>query len=115
MGGRAERANFRKSRRRNVAPNFEFEYDARVLTGHERTTLGVESRPGGDVCLRLPQHAPNGGAADDDPSRYSVVLIQNHFARYPLAVHLYDLGPARGLRVVGLERLEQTLAELEKK
>jgi hypothetical protein len=102
------------ARRRNVAPSFEFEYEARLRTGHTRTPLAVQSRPGGDVCLALPPHAPDGGAADDDPSRYAIVLIANHFAKYPLAVHLYDLGPVRGLRIVGLERLEQTLADLEK-
>ena len=103
------------ARRRNVAPGFEFKYDARLLAGRKRTPLRAERRPGGDVCFRLPQHAPDGGSPDDDPSRYAVVLIANHFAKYPLAVHLYDLGPSRGLRIVGLERLEQTRADLDKR
>ena len=58
----------------------------------------------------LPPLAPHRGAPDADPSRYVIVTIGNRFAKYPLEVHLYDLGPSRGVRVVGVER---TLAENE--
>jgi hypothetical protein len=102
------------ARRRNVAPAFEFRYEARVRGPNGKLTrLEVQDRSGGTVCLVLPPRAPHGGTADDDPSRYTVVTIENRFAKYPLEVHLYDLGPRRGVRVVGLERVERTLAEIE--
>ncbi len=36
--------------------------------------------------------------------RYVVVDLKNGDARGPLRAHLYDLGPARGFRLVGIER-----------
>jgi hypothetical protein len=102
------------ARRRNVAPPFEFKYEARQLGPDGKLTrLDVRERGGGSVCAVLPPVAPDGGAADGDPSRYTTVTIENHFAKYPLEVHLYDLGPSRGVRVVGLDRVERTLAEIE--
>ena len=44
----------------------------------------------------------------DDAVRYVVVVLENGVASYPLAAHLYDLGPGRGYRVVGIERPEST-------
>jgi hypothetical protein len=41
-----------------------------------------------------------------------IVTISNAVSRYPLRAHLYDLGPANGFRLVGLERPEQAAAEL---
>jgi hypothetical protein len=102
------------ARRRNVAPAFEFEYEARWRNASGPLThLEVQDRGDGNVCAVLPPIAGDGGARDDDPSRYLVVTMANHFAKYPLEVHLYDLGPRRGLRVVGLQRVERTLAEIE--
>jgi hypothetical protein len=102
------------ARRRSVAPEFEFRYEARLQGPDGRLTpVTVQTRPGGEVCAALPAMAPDAGPPDDDRSRYGVVTIGNRYARYPLTVHLYDLGPSRGLRVVGLERLETPLAEPE--
>ena len=89
---------------------------ARILSRFEREDierLDVQDRSGGTVCMVLPPMAPHGGAPDADPSRYVIVTIGNRFAKYPLEVHLYDLGPSRGVRVVGLEGVERTLAENE--
>ena len=82
---------------------------ARILSRFEREDierLDVQDRSGGTVCMVLPPMAPHGGAPDADPSRYVIVTIGNRFAKYPLEVHLYDLGPSRGVRVVGLEGVE---------
>jgi hypothetical protein len=64
----------------------------------------VERSAGGVVCATLPRVAPDGGSADDAPSRYVRVRIEDGVARGPLIAHLYDLGPARGYRLAGLER-----------
>jgi hypothetical protein len=77
------------------------------------TALDVEVRPAGEVCVRAPLAAPDGAPAPDDASRYRVLVLSNGFAPYILLVHLYDLGPSRGLRVVGLERPELELSELD--
>jgi hypothetical protein len=72
-----------------------------------RSGLAVERRPEGRVCVRLPHAAPDGGPRDDAAQRYAVVTIEDGVSRGPLRVHLYDLGPARGYRLVGLERPAQ--------
>jgi len=81
-----------------------FRYTARVL-GHGWTT--VERRAGAELCVLLPHVARDGGVSDDAPSRYVRVRIEDGVARGPLVVHLYDLGPARGYRLAGLERPEK--------
>ncbi len=86
---------------RGLRDKAAFRYFARRLGG---PWLPVERRPGGKVCVALPHVAPDGGAPDDAPSRYVRVRIDDGVARAPLVVHLYDLGPARGYRLVGLER-----------
>ncbi len=45
---------------------------------------------------------------------YVVVAIDNGQSRYPLGVHLYDLGPQGGFRLVGLTRPEVTWAKLSR-
>jgi hypothetical protein len=58
---------------------------------------------------RRPAHLSGAAAAADDPRRYGVLQIDNGSpaSRRPAAtvlVHLYDLGPDRGFRMVGIER-----------
>ena len=88
-----------------VAPAFS--YRARVYAGAElaqRTSPVVRAGAGGEVCLTVPHVADDGGAPDAAASRYVVVDILNGVAPGPLRVHLYDLGPRRGFRLVGIER-----------
>lgn len=61
---------------------------------------------GGRTCISVPSRAPDSGPADDDASRYVVVDVKNGVADGPLRAHLYDLGPKRGLQLVGIERPE---------
>lgn len=103
------------ARRRHLALDDRFSYQARLSHAGSLKALPVEPRPNGEACIRLPHIAPDGGPADTDPSRYGVLAVDNHFAQFPLSIHLYDLGPARGLRVVGLERAERTLEVFEGK
>ena len=57
------------------------------------------------VCLEL-SHGEFGNAPDGAAARYVVVDITNGHAPGPLRAHLYDLGPERGYRLVGIERPE---------
>ncbi len=82
-----------------------FRYTAHLPSGEtipdERTTSD------GGICVTMPHVAPDGGPADDAPSRYVRVTIEDGVATGPLAVDLYDLGPVRGYRLAGLERPER--------
>jgi hypothetical protein len=81
----------------------DFHYDARLSNG---ATLPVTRRPEGGICVALAHVAPDGGSPDDARGRYVRVTIADGVARGSLVVHLYDLGPARGYRLAGLERPE---------
>lgn len=95
------------ARRELDLPASRFRYQAAVFGGAglaRRTPPPVRPGAGGEVCLTLPHVADSGGAPDDDASRYVVVEITNGFAEEPLRAHLYDLGPSRGFKLVGVER-----------
>ena len=78
----------------------------RPIAAAVRCRFRVETSAAGKVCFALPHARVSQGVAHDDASRYVVVSIANGAAKYPLLVHLYDLGAERGFRVVGLERPE---------
>jgi hypothetical protein len=90
------------ARRRGVRPDGDFKYTAEMKG---KGAVTVEAKAEGAICMTLPHVAQDGGAADDDASRYVVVRVTNGAAKRPLEAHLYDLGPGRGFKVVGLERL----------
>jgi hypothetical protein len=81
-----------------------FRYAARFAKG---PWLNVERRMGAEVCATLPHVAADGSLPDDARERYVRVRIQDGVAKGPLVVHLYDLGPARGYRLAGIERPER--------
>jgi hypothetical protein len=64
----------------------------------------VRAEEEGRLCLTLPHVAADGGAPDGDASRYVVVTVLNGQAPGRLRAHLYDLGPSRGFKLVGIER-----------
>ena len=80
-----------------------FHYTARWMDGRFLPL----ARDGSSVCVALPHVAPDGGPADDAAERYVRVRLEDGVARGPLLAYLYDLGPARGYRLVGLERPEE--------
>jgi hypothetical protein len=95
------------ARRTHAAPIPKFRYSTRTYADWPaKRTSGatVEVGEQEQVCVSLAARAPDGGAADDDASRYVVVDIANGISRGVLRVHLYDLGATRGLRLVGIER-----------
>lgn len=67
-------------------------------------TLAPEWQPGGRVCVDLRHVAADDAGPDDSPERYVVVDVKNGYAAGVLRVHLYDLGPKRGYRMVAIER-----------
>jgi hypothetical protein len=99
------------ARRRALRPPEGFRYRALASGAQGVRELQPEVRAGGEVCLPLTHEAADGGAAPDDPSRYRVVGVDNGQSRYALAVHLYDLGPSGGFRIVAVQRPEAALAD----
>jgi hypothetical protein len=94
-----------------VFPDGVFHYSATRYVGATlaratEPSVVLRSGEGGLVCLRVPHHAPNRGAPDADASRYVVVEVNNGQSKGPLRAHFYDLGEARGLAFVGVERPE---------
>ena len=85
--------------RRQVRDPASFRFEAAV----GQTPVPVRLRDA-SVCLALPHVAADGGSPDGDPSRYIDVTVTDGVARGPLVAHLYDLGPARGFVLAGLDR-----------
>src|SRR6185295_15499920 len=99
------------ARRRAQWKDAEFRYQARVWQAEGASALAPSVREGGGLCVGLP-HARLDGVPADDRRRYTVVLLDNAQASYPLAVHLYDRGAGSGFSLVGLERPEARFAEV---
>lgn len=84
----------------------DFSYRATLWTGTSldvSTSVPVEALADGRLCVELPRVAKDAKAADDDPSRYAIVEVENGVAAGPLRAHFYDLGE-RGFKLVGVER-----------
>lgn len=95
------------ARRTGVARPQDLRYEAAMYAGESlalHTRPVVRPSPDGGVCLSLPHIAADGGAPDDAPSRYAIIDVLNGQAPGPLRAHLYDLGPRRGYKLVGIER-----------
>jgi len=93
-----------------VVPDEGVSFRARAYRGASLTPtrdlhLIATSHP--RVCVELPHAAIGADVAPGDARRYVVVDIQNGYAPGPLRVHLYDLGPGQGYRLVGVERPER--------
>jgi hypothetical protein len=95
------------ARLREIAPDDRFQYHASLSVegAVEGRSVPVDPSRSADVCLTLPHVAADGGSPDDARGRYVIVQLTNSVAKGPLAVHLYDLGPARGYKLAGIERL----------
>ncbi|MGD0676400.1 MAG: hypothetical protein ABSC94_13355 [Polyangiaceae bacterium] len=81
-----------------------FRYSAKFVGG---AWLPVDRRPAAQFCVTLPHVARDGGVPDDAAERYVRVRVEDGVAKGPLVAHLYDLGPARGYFLAGLERPER--------
>ncbi len=56
------------------------------------------------VCTEVPHERIAADVPLDDPSRYALVDLYSSSAPNPLRVHVVDLGPGKGFRLVGVER-----------
>ena len=95
------------ARKTATYPEGRFSYSAKQFAGEAlapRYRLTPTISEGGRVCVNLGHVADDGGSRDDSPSRYLYVELANGHADAPIKVHMYDLGPQRGFRIVGLER-----------
>jgi len=93
-----------------VVPNESTSFRARAYRGakYEPTrALRLLSAATPRVCVELPHATLPASVAPDDARRYVIVDLDNGYSRGPLRAHLYDLGPAGGYRLVGIERPEQ--------
>ncbi|HWA72576.1 MAG TPA: hypothetical protein VG937_09585 [Polyangiaceae bacterium] len=97
------------ARKTRIVPNESLSPRARVYRGESLADGGavpVRIAPDATFSLQIAHSARDGGDPDDAPARYLVVDVFNGYAPGPLRVHLYDLGPARGFRLAGIERPE---------
>jgi hypothetical protein len=62
--------------------------------------------PAPEVCVDIPHAELPAALPQSAPARYTVLDITNGYAPGPLRLHLYDLGPTGGYRLVGIERPE---------
>ena len=95
------------ARLRSVSGEDRFHYHASLSIEGAAASKSVPVVQGksSEVCMNLPHVAADGGSPDDAPGRYVIVQLTNGVAPGPLAAHLYDLGPARGFKLAGIERL----------
>jgi len=89
---------------RGLRASTNFRYSAWSSKGPKE--LAVADQPDGRLCVALPHVTGSGGGLDDAAERRVTVTIADGVARGPLVAHLYDLGPARGFRLAGIERPE---------
>jgi hypothetical protein len=97
------------ARKSRTVPQETVSFRARHHAGgalEPKGPLIVTAAATGRVCVRLVHTSGDAGPPDADPARYLVVDISNGYSRGPLRAHLYDLGPRRGFRLVGIERPE---------
>ncbi len=93
------------ARLRGVVPAERFRYQAFERVGENLRWIAVTPEADGKVCLAPPaSQAPDGGSADDAAERLVIFQIDNGTGAGPLEIHAYDLGPARGVQIVGLRR-----------
>ena len=98
------------ARLNEVVPNEPTSFRARAYRGapaEPTRDLRLISEATPRVCVELPHADLGANVPADDARRYVIVDLENGYARGPLRVHLYDLGPAGGYRLVGVERPER--------
>ena len=94
------------ARLRGVYAEAAFHYAAVQTAGNKRWAVPVTAKPDGVVCL-APSSFAAPGLPDDAAGRLAVFRLDNGTAAGPLEIHAYDLGLARGMRLVGLIRPER--------
>lgn len=94
------------ARQTKTWPAASFRYAGTIWSGtmlDQRKDAKLSAGEDGWVCVTLP-HVGRAGLPDEHPERYLVADLTNGVAPGPLRAHLYDLGPEKGFRLVGIER-----------
>jgi hypothetical protein len=95
------------ARRARVFESTSFKYATSQYAGATlapRAGGAVREEGESGICTPLAHFAADVGDPDDSANRYLVVDVTNGLAPGPIRAHLYDLGPKRGFRLVGIER-----------
>ena len=95
------------ARQTGVFPKAHFAYTAAMYTGSDlapRPGACADAAPDGSVCVTLEHFASDSGPEPGSAERYTIVDITSGQAEGAVRAHLYDLGPARGFRLVGIAR-----------
>ncbi len=94
------------ARKTETWPVNSFRYRAAVTRGNEDrgSLVPITVSAEGKLCMAVSSRRPDGGAPDNAESRYAVLRISNGVSERPLEVHMYDLGPKRGLVIAGIAR-----------
>ena len=94
------------ARQTRIVPNEGMSFRAYLYRGGSLKPAGKPrfrhvSPP--QVCVDIAHLDLPASLPDDAPERYVVLDLANGYAKGPLRIHLYDLGP-RGYQLAGLER-----------
>jgi hypothetical protein len=93
------------ARRADVFPRSKFQYRASVSRGGgPAREVAASIASAGGICIPLVSSSPAASLVPSAAERYVLVRIANGVSTGPLLLHLYDLGPTRGLELVGVER-----------
>ncbi len=91
-------------RNATYAPS-ELRYSASVRRGTgAREPAVLRALPDAKLCVQVPSRVRSADLAANAEERYVVVRMHNGASAGPLELHLYDLGPDAGLRLVGIDR-----------
>jgi hypothetical protein len=93
------------ARQADVFSPSNFHYGASVSRGGgPAEDIPTSTGPAGSICAAVGSSNPASRLAPSAPERYVLVRLTNGVSTGPLVLHLYDLGPSRGLELVGIER-----------
>lgn len=93
------------ARLRGVFSFDQFRYRIEQQAGNQRIQLTPELRDDGVICF-LPKSVAPETLPEGDAGRVVIFHVDNGTGAGLLDIHAYDLGPTRGMRVVGLIRTE---------
>jgi hypothetical protein len=93
------------ARQADAFPPSRFHYRASVSRGGgPAVDVGTSAGPSGSICVAVASSNPAASLGPSAKERYVLLRLTNGASTGPLLLHLYDLGPARGLKLVGIER-----------
>ncbi len=93
------------ARQADAFPLSGFSYRASVSRGGGPAfDVATSTGPAGSICAAVASSNPASSLVPSALERYVLLRLTNGASTGPLLLHLYDLGSARGLKLVGIER-----------